>query len=143
MPGDLRHLNMTRRGFVGFGCALLPGTMAALRATAQGSAGSKLIVIIDEIPDDIEPSVVESVFSAFHERGIPVSCVVDIGRLTAAATDTPSQLGATIGAVLAREVGLMEIVLQIDEGGDGRRYFQMRSAEELRAAAAAFLSATD
>lgn len=139
MARRLHHLKMTRRRFVGSGCALASAAMTSLPATARSSTAATLIVLIDDIPDDMDPSLVEWVLSEFLDRGIPVSCVVDVARTRdATATKSSDHIVATIRAVLARETGLMEIVAETGDGAEERRYFQMRAAEDLRAAAAAF-----
>ena len=116
--------------------------MIALPAGTQALASPALFVIIDEIPDDIDPALAESVLTEFFERGIAFSCVLDSAHLKAKETQAPSPLGQAIGAMPAREAGVMEIILPVDEDADERRYFQMRTAEGLRAAAAAYLSKT-
>lgn len=139
MVGDPRNLKVSRRHFVGLGCLLLPGTISALRATAMKYSSAPLFVIIDDIPEDIDPSLVEDVFSEFSERGIPFACVVDINRLNAAESRSSSALDETIRAITARGAGMMEVILPINQEIDTKRYFQMRAAEELRASATAFL----
>lgn len=142
MANYFHHLTMTRRHFFGFGCAFLPGALTALRASAWTPTSPTLIVVIDDIPEDIDPALVEILFSEFIDSSIPFSCVLDTRHLEAVATGRPDQLGKIIGAFPAREAGLMEIVLTTDEGADARRYFQLRSAENQREAVAAFLSST-
>lgn len=143
MPGKATQIDITRRTFVKLGCALLPGTMISLPAPAQTAPHARLIVIIDDIPDDIGASQFEHLFFKFLRVGIPVSCVIGTKQLRPRATSqrTRNQAGAMIRALSTRATGQMEIVLHMADDADSNRYFQMRSAEKLRSAAVSFLNA--
>ena len=133
MSHDHHFLNMTRRNFMELGGALLPVAVMPFGAVSQATGFSTLVIMIDEIGNDIDPLFLKDIFSEFFRRNIPISCVVDLAALKSAENDL---LAALIDTTMLREVGLFEIVLDISDIGDERRYFQMRTAESLRAAAA-------
>lgn len=117
--------------------ALLPVVLSPRGAGAQQSNSSTFAIMIDDLHSGIDPLFLENVFSEFFRRNIPVCCVADLALLKARDTD---HLVAPINAALQREVGLFEIILAITDLGDERRYFQMRSADSLRAAASEIFS---
>ncbi len=133
MSADHDFLNMTRRRFMELSGALLPAVTVPIMAESQSSSFSTLVVMIDDLRDDINPLFLNDILTEFFRRNIPVTCVVDFAALKSAQS---VDLIAVINATMTREVGLFEIALAIDDAADERRYFQMRAAESLRAAAA-------
>lgn len=112
---------------------LLPVAIMPRQAVPQSAGFSTCVIMIDDLGNDIDPLFLADIFSEFFLRNIPISCVVDVAALKSGEND---RLVALINATMLREVGLFEIVLAISDIGDERRYFQMRTAESLRAAAA-------
>jgi hypothetical protein len=137
MNGDHQIMKMTRRHFMELIGVLRPVVLPPGIANAQVADFSTFALLIDDLPNNIDPLFLKDVLSQFFSRNIPVCCVVDIAALQSGRTE---QLVAQINATMQREVGLFEIILAIGDLGDLRRYFQMRSAESLRAAASALFT---
>ena len=130
-------LKITRRQVMELSGTLLAAAIYPAEALSQSAGFSTLVVMIDDVDSDINPLFLNDILSEFFRRNIPVTCVVDLAALKPMQSD---DLFAQINATLKREVGLFEIGLAIGPETDERRYFQMRAAESLRAAAQVFAS---
>ena len=119
----------SRRGFIAAGGAtILPLFWGSRKVSAQDVDSPTLICLVG-VTEETSPNLVDEIARRFISRGMPVSCALD----TTGGAGFDSPVGRQIEALATSETGLFEVVAQVHESGEDRRYFHMRRAARLRA----------
>lgn len=87
-----------------------------------------LFVVLEDVGTNLNANLTAQIFDIFFDHGIPVTATLNLSKNTPISADVVNLIKTT----LARERGLFEVALEVDEFEESLRYFQYRAAIDLR-----------
>ncbi|MFG6665306.1 DUF3131 domain-containing protein [Sulfitobacter sp. 916] len=119
-----------RRTFLKWGTAAPVFLSQQIAAHAASATAQNTLIVIDGIDCSTAPDRLAIVLDTFVREGLPVTCLIDLGRVNQSAAEPDGAFSKMLRERLENNRGLIQAVPIVRRLGEMTPYFQARAAHE-------------